>query len=80
MKAVLSSINAGLMQIGIALDQAINENLAAGPASVERIMQHVSAIELHLKLTRQIDRLAQLELRPAGKSAERDQAPPKVPG
>lgn len=70
LNAALGSINAGLMQMVIAFDQAINENLAASPMTVERIMPLAAAIELHLKLTRQIDRFAQLEFRSADKSAE----------
>ena len=79
LQAVLGSINAGLMQIGIQLDQQIRENLIAGPATLERIMRHAAAIELHLKLARQIDRFAQLEIRPRSKVEAGEESPPKRP-
>ena len=81
LKASLGSINAELMHIAMALDRAVNEYLAAGPLSLERIMRHRSAVEVLLKLARQIDRFAQLERRPVGRSkdAEAVGSPPKLP-
>jgi hypothetical protein len=79
LKATLGSINAGLMRESIELDWAISVYLAAGPLTLERVMQHASAIELQLKLTRQVDRLAQLELRPAGGHPNEDGSGPQKP-
>ena len=63
LKATLGSINAEMMQMCIALDEAIHQRLFAGPPTLERIMRHAAAMELQLKLSRQVERFAQLELR-----------------
>ena len=79
LQAVLGSLNAGLMEIGMTLDQAINENLTAGPVTIGQIMQYAAAVELQLKLARQIDRFAQLEIRSATKSTEGREDHPNIP-
>ena len=79
LRAMLGSLNAGLMEITVALDHGISETLATRPQTLDRIMQRGSAIELLVKLTRQIDRFAQMELRPAGKAQSGTVSPPNLP-
>jgi hypothetical protein len=67
-QAMLGSVNAELMLVTMRVDQAINNSLAVGSATIEGVMQCSQAIDMLLKLTRQIDRFAQLELRPRDKA------------
>jgi hypothetical protein len=78
LSASLGSFNAELMEIAAALGEALIDARPTGSGDVEGIMQHRAAVELYLKLTRQIDRFAQLELR-AGKPVEETPSPLKVP-
>lgn len=77
--AVLGSINAGLMRVAFDFDQALQENLAGEPPTIAQIMEHAEALELQLKITRQIDRLAQLELHTAHKARAASEKLPSAP-
>lgn len=61
--ANLGSINSGLMRIALWIDQTIEQTMESGPPSVERLNQLLPAIETQLRLTRQVDRFAHIELR-----------------
>jgi hypothetical protein len=65
LEANLGSINSGLMRIGLWLDETIGRAMAGGPPTVERMHRILPAIETHLRVTRQVDRFAQIELRAA---------------
>jgi hypothetical protein len=79
--AVLGTVNAGLMGVTIQMDEFIEGALAAGPKTVERVQKLLPSIQTYLQATRQIDRLAQVELRVEasrkGKSASKDDKPSK---
>jgi len=80
-EAVLGTVNAGLMAVTIQMDEFIEGALAASPKTVERVQKLLPSIQTYLQATRQIDRLAQAELRVAasrkGKSAGKDDKPGK---
>lgn len=61
--ANLGSINGGLMRIAVSLDESIATMLERGGLAVEQLRTILPAVEMHLRVTRQIDRFAQLELR-----------------
>lgn len=65
LEANLGSINSGLMRVALWLDEAIEEAMDSGPRTVDRLQRMLPAIETHLRVTRQVDRFAQLELRNA---------------
>lgn len=81
LEAVLGTVNAGLMGVTIQMDEFIEGALAAGPKTVERVQKLLPSIQTYLQATRQIDRLAQAELRVAasrkGKSTSKDDKPGK---
>jgi hypothetical protein len=63
------------------MDEFIEGALAASPKTVERVQKLLPSIQAYLQAMRQIDRLAQVELRVAasrkGKSASKDDKPSK---
>jgi hypothetical protein len=61
--ACLGALNAGLARMAIRLEEAIEEALAGGPVTLERIRQIEPVLNDHLRVTRQIDRFAQFEMR-----------------
>ena len=81
LEAVLGTVNAGLMGVTIQMDEFIEGALAASPKTVERVQKLLPSIQTYLQATRQIDRLAQAELRVAasrkGKSTSKDDKPGK---
>ena len=81
LEAALGTVNAGLMGVTIQMDEFIEGALAASPKTVERVQKLLPSIQTYLQATRQIDRLAQVELRVAaarkGKSAGKDDKPNK---
>jgi hypothetical protein len=77
LEANLGSINGGLMRICVSLDEVVHRGMSVSTVTVERIQRLLPAIETYLRLTRQIDRFAQLELRTA--AARRPRADPARP-
>ena len=65
LEANLGSINSGLMQIALQLDETIKRTIDSGPGTVEGLHAVMPAIDTHLRVTRQVDRFAQIELRAA---------------
>jgi hypothetical protein len=65
LEANLGSINSGLMRIGVSLDETIQQALESSPRTLESVQRLLPAIETHLRLTRQVDRFAQIEVRAA---------------
>lgn len=65
LEANLGSINSGLMRVALWLDEAIEEALESGPRSIERLKRMLPAIDTHLRVARQVDRFAQIEIRAA---------------
>lgn len=65
LEANLGSINSGLMRVALWLDETIEEAMESGPPNVERLARILPAIDTHLRVTRQVDRFAQIELRAA---------------
>ena len=63
LEANLGSINSGLLRICICLDEAIVQATENGPCTVERVQNMLPAIDTYLRVTRQIDRFANLEAR-----------------
>ena len=63
LEANLGSINSGLMRVALWLDETIDQVLESGPRSVERLTRMLPAIDAHLRVARQVDRFAQLEIR-----------------
>ncbi|HEV3343907.1 MAG TPA: hypothetical protein VG125_26270 [Pirellulales bacterium] len=64
--ASVGSTNAGLMCINAYLEDTLVQALAAGPSSPEHLQKLQPTIDTYLRVTRQIDRFTQLELK--GKS------------
>lgn len=60
LKAVLGTVNSDLMRMALQLGASINRSLAHHPETIAGVLP---SIETHLKVARQIDRLAQLELK-----------------
>ena len=65
LEANLGSINSGLMRIAVSLDEMIEQALESGPRTLESVQRILPAIETHLRLARQVDRFAQIEVRAA---------------
>ncbi len=63
LEANLGSINSGLMRMALWLDEAVEQAMASGPPNVERLSRVVPAIDTHLRVTRQVYRFTQIELR-----------------
>ena len=63
--ACLGSLTADLMHISSALGDAIKTTLAAGPNDLESVRRIAAALNDQLRVTRQIERFAQLEVRAA---------------
>lgn len=63
LEANLGSINSGLMRVALWLDETIEQAMESGPPNVERLSRILPAIDTHLRVTRQVDRFAQIELR-----------------
>jgi hypothetical protein len=51
------------MGIALWLDEAIAQAIGSGPPDVERLPRVLPAIDTHLRVTRQVDRFTQIELR-----------------
>jgi len=62
--ATLGSVNSGLMRVNLYVEEALVQTLATGPLTIEQIQKVQPSVDLLLRLTRQIDRLAQLEIKP----------------
>jgi hypothetical protein len=65
LEANLGSLNSGLIRIGVSLDETIQQALESSPRTLESVQRLLPAIETHLRLTRQVDRFAQIEVRAA---------------
>ena len=81
LEAVLGTINAGLMGVTIRMDEFIERVLAANPKTIDRVQKLLPSIQTYLQVTRQIDRLTQVELKVAAsrksKSAAKADKPAK---
>ena len=81
LEAALGTVNAGLMGVTVQMDEFIEQALGAKPKTIDRVQKLLPAIQTYLQATRQVDRLAQVELRVAGsrkgKSASKDDKPAK---
>jgi hypothetical protein len=62
LRAILGAYNAELMAIGSRVQQAVLAHLETGPGDLKRIAPVLRLIETDLRIARQIDRFAQLEL------------------
>ncbi len=80
-EAALGTVNAGLMGVTVQMDEFIEQALGAKPKTIDRVLKLLPAIQTYLQATRQIDRLAQVELRVAAfrnnKSTGRGDKPTK---
>lgn len=65
LEANLGSINSGLMRVAVWLDETIEQAIESGPPSIERIESLLPAIDTQLRVARQVDRFAQIEIRAA---------------
>ena len=65
LEANLGSINSGLMRVALWLDETIEQAMGSGPPNVDSLQRILPAIDTHLRVTRQVDRFAQIELRAA---------------
>ncbi len=65
LEANLGSINSGLIRMALWLDETIEQAMESGPPNVERLSKVLPAIDTHLRVTRQVDRFANIELRAA---------------
>ena len=80
-EAVLGTVNAGLMNIAIHMDEVIELTLSTNPKTIDNVQKLLPAMQVYLQTTRQIDRLAQVELRVAAnvkdKATEKAEEPIK---
>ena len=53
------------MRVALWLDEIIEQAMESGPRTVERLQGLLPAIDTYLRVTRQVDRFAQTELRVA---------------
>jgi|tagenome__1003787_1003787.scaffolds.fasta_scaffold17556544_1 hypothetical protein len=65
LKSNLASINCGLMRIATQLETTIEQAMARSEISEAGMERLDQAIGTHLRVTRQIDRFAQIDLRPS---------------
>ena len=65
LEAALGTVTAGLMTVAIQMDEFIEQALAVSPKTIDRVQKLLPSIQTYLQATRQIDRLAQVELRVA---------------
>jgi hypothetical protein len=79
LEANLGSINSGLMRMAVWLDEAVAQALASGPPHVERLAHVSQAIETLLRVTRQVDRFTQIELRALEARRPRRTGPAREP-
>ncbi|WP_437191594.1 hypothetical protein [Planctomicrobium sp. SH527] len=63
LEANLGSINSGLMRVALWLDETIERAMQSDSPNVERLSGILPVIETHLRVTRQVDRFAQIEVR-----------------
>jgi hypothetical protein len=63
LRSNLATTNSGLMRMALRLEETIDELMAQAPLTEERLQLLFKAIDAHLRVTRQIDRFAQVELR-----------------
>jgi hypothetical protein len=78
LEANLGSINAALMRISVSMQEAMERTISPGAMTTERLQKLVPIIETLLRVTRQIDRFAQLERRLA--QSQRIKDPWNIPG
>jgi hypothetical protein len=64
-QAVLGTMTAGLMEVGLDMELAILRALRGGPPTVERLLKIAPAVSQFLQLNRHVDRMAQVRLRGA---------------
>jgi hypothetical protein len=67
--ATVGSVNSGLMSINLFLEESLLQALAAASSSIEQLQKLQPAIDMYLRVTRQIDRFAQLEIKGKSRSA-----------
>ena len=65
LEANLGSVNSGLIRVALWLDETIAKTIESGPHSIEHVESVQPAIDTHLRVARQVDRLAQIEIRAA---------------
>jgi len=65
LEANVGSINSGLMLTALDLDEFIRQRFQLEPGDPERLRRAMPAIDALLRVTRQVDRFAQLQLRSA---------------
>ena len=63
LEANVGSVNSGLIRVAIWLDETIEQAIESGPCSIERIESVSPAIDTQLRVARQVDRFAQIEIR-----------------
>jgi len=66
LSAVLSFMNGDLMQIAFEMKDTIQEVMADEPRTLEGLYKVVPAVDIYLRVTRQIDRFTQVEQRAEG--------------
>jgi hypothetical protein len=62
-QAALAVLTAGLVDLAFCMNDAIRQNMSGSPLTLEGIQRLQPAIDLELRLARQIDRFSQLEQR-----------------
>lgn len=78
LQANLGSINSGLMGIAVQMDVVIQRMWSGKTESIERIQKTLPALDAYLRVARQIDRYAQIELKAsAPRKAETGSTPAK---
>ena len=63
LEACIGGLNAGLIRVACYLEDAVEQSLAKEPATIEKIRQLGPALDAYMRLTRQVERFAQVEAR-----------------
>lgn len=79
LEATLGSVNSGLMRTALWLDEATEKVMDSGPPDVERLAQIAPAIDTYLRVARQVDRFANIELRAAESRQPKRPAGNRIP-
>lgn len=63
LEANVGAINSGLLRMALWLDETLENAMSDGTQNVDRLKRLLPAIEAQLKISRQVDRFAQIEIR-----------------
>jgi hypothetical protein len=63
LEANLGCVNGGLLRVSYYLEETLDESIAAGPRTADRLERMRPVVDMQLRVARQIQRFAQIETR-----------------